>query len=201
MRHTAGTADVHPVMEESAAPAARNLLTLPNLLTLSRIPMAAMVWIRPLDPWFVLGLMALAGITDVLDGWLERRRQIRLGRTPTTGESMGTWLDPVCDKVFILSLLAAVTLAHGLPLWLIPLIALREILQTLIVASTRVVPAVRKRLQPRFRANILGKLTTVAQFITIAAILFHQGRPIPLAIGTAVLGLVAVGVYVRRATA
>lgn len=180
----------------SDEPAPRAVLTLPNLLTLSRVPMAALVWLRPLDPIFVLSLMALAGITDVLDGRLERKRRRTHGEQV---ESIGTWLDPVCDKIFILSVLAAITVARSLPLWLIPLIAIREILQTLIVVSTRILPAVRRRLHPRFRANVLGKITTVAQFITIAAILLDKPGQIPLAIATGGLGLVAVGVYLRRA--
>jgi phosphatidylglycerophosphate synthase len=188
-------------MEDLARPARGRLLTLPNLVTLSRIPMAALVWIRPLDPLYVLGLMGIAALSDVLDGWLERKRRERRGMAPATGESIGTWLDPVCDKVFILSVLAAITVARGLPLWIIPLISLREILQTLIVGATRVIPAVRRRLRPRFRANLLGKATTVVQFLTIAAILLDWPYQIPLAIATAVLGLIAVAVYVRRAMA
>jgi phosphatidylglycerophosphate synthase len=103
--------------------------------------------------------------------------------------------------VFILSVLVAITHSHGLPLWIVPLIALREILQTLIVGATRVIPAVRDRLRPRFRANLLGKATTVVQFLTIAAILLDWPYRIPLAFATAALGLIAVAVYVRRALA
>jgi cardiolipin synthase (CMP-forming) len=187
-------------VEDLITPGRARLLTAPNLVTLSRLPMAALVWLRPLDPVFVLGLMAVAALSDVLDGWLERRRRERRGEPVGTGESMGTWLDPLCDKVFILSVLTAITLAHGLPLWIVPLISLREILQTLIVVASRVIPAVRRRLRPRFRANVLGKATTVVQFITIAAILLDWPSRIPLAIATAVLGLIAVGVYVRRAS-
>jgi phosphatidylglycerophosphate synthase len=194
VRHAGGTAGVHNLMDRSAAPLGRSLLTLPNLLTLSRIPLGGLVWLRPQDPTYVLGLMALAGITDVLDGWLERRQ----GRS---GDSIGVWLDPVCDKVFILSVLLAITLSRGLPLWIIPLIAFREILQTLITGSTRVIPAARRRLRPRFRANLLGKVTTIAQFLTIAAILFQRPGQIPLALATAGLGLLAVVIYVRRALA
>jgi phosphatidylglycerophosphate synthase len=187
-------------MEESAEPnlevgqGRQPFLTLPNLLTLSRIPLAALVWLRPLDPVFVLGIMALAGITDILDGWIERRRHP--GRTV---ESAGAWLDPLCDKVFIVSVLIAVTVAHDLPLWIVPLIALREILQTMIVTARQVIPDLKHRLRPRFRANVLGKLTTLAQFATIAAILLSKPGQVPLAVATALLGLVSTIVYVRRA--
>ncbi|HVE43032.1 MAG TPA: CDP-alcohol phosphatidyltransferase family protein [Planctomycetota bacterium] len=180
------------------AAAHRAWLSLPNLLTLSRLPMAGLAWIRPNDPVYVLGLMALAGLSDVLDGWLERKRRERLG-LPQGGESLGAWLDPLCDKVFILSVLVAITSAHSLPWWIIPLIALREILQTLIVAGTRVVPALKRALRPRFKANVLGKLTTVVQFVTIGAILLNRPGAIPLAFATALMGLIAVAVYVRRA--
>jgi len=187
-------------MEESAATDPERgrgrepFLTLPNLLTLSRIPLAAVIWLRPLDPLFVLGIMTLAGVTDVLDGWLERRRHP--GRTV---ETAGAWLDPLCDKIFILSVLTAVAVSRSLPLWIVPLIALREILQTLIAVGSKTVPALRRRLRFKFGANVLGKATTVLQFITIAAILFDQPGRMALAMATATLGLIAVAVYVGRA--
>src|SRR6185369_4842078 len=145
------------IMETSAVAVSRDLLRLPNLLTLSRIPMAGLVWLRPRDPLFVLGLMALAGITDVLDGWVERRRREREGAAAGPVESMGAWLDPLCDKVFVFSLVTAITIAHDLPLWMIPLIAVRELMQTAVLTSRQTIPALRARLRPRFRANVLGK--------------------------------------------
>jgi len=169
-------------------------LTLPNLLTLSRIPLAALIWLRPLDPYFVLGIMALAGLTDVLDGWIERRRHP--GRTV---ETAGAWLDPLCDKLFILSVLTAIAVARSLPLWIVPLLALREILQTLIAVGAKTIPALRRRLRFKFRANVLGKATTVCQFVAIGDVLLDRPGQIPLAMATAALGLVAVVVYVRRA--
>ncbi|HVR86819.1 MAG TPA: CDP-alcohol phosphatidyltransferase family protein, partial [Planctomycetota bacterium] len=148
---------------------------------------------------FVLGLMALAGITDVLDGWLERRQRRKRGEIPGPVESMGAWLDPLCDKIFMISLLFAITAARALPLWLVPLIALREILQTLVAVGTKAVPALRGRLRFKFGANVLGKATTVAQFLAIGAILLDKPGRIPLALAAAGLGLGAVVVYVRRA--
>lgn len=186
-------------MGTTAVPVSRDLLRLPNLLTLSRVPMAGLVWLRPRDPIFVLGLMALAGITDVLDGWLERRQRERDGAAPGPSESMGAWLDPLCDKVFVFSLVTAITLAHGLPVWMIPLIAAREILQTAVLAGTRAIPALKRRLRPRFRANVLGKAVTVAQFITVGAILLKSPTQVLLAVLTGSLGVIAVSVYVLRA--
>ncbi len=113
----AGESGSFPCMTDSATtaervgPSRQSFLTLPNLLTLSRIPLAALIWVRPLDPVFVLGIMALAGVTDILDGWLERR--LHPGRKT---ETVGAWLDPLCDKLFILSVLISLALARSLPL-------------------------------------------------------------------------------------
>jgi len=183
----------------AAAPLRTPLLTVPNALTLSRVPLAALVWIRPLDPSWVLGLMLLAGATDVLDGALERRRRLKLDPARRNAPTIGVWLDPLCDKIFILSVLAAVTLSRHLPLWLIPLIALREILQTVILIGIKPLPRFRDRLRPRFRSNVLGKLVTVFQFLTIGSLLLGAPATIPLAFASGALGLVAAGVYFARA--
>jgi phosphatidylglycerophosphate synthase len=143
--------------------------------------------------------MLLAALTDVLDGALERRRRLRMPPALRNAPSIGVWLDPLCDKIFIVSLLGAVTLPRHLTLWLIPLIGLREILQTIVLLVVKPLPGIRERLRPRFKANVLGKLVTVAQFATIGSILLEGHANVPLAIASGVLGLLAVGVYVFRA--
>jgi len=181
-------------MDREVGPAREPFLSLPNLLTLSRLPLAALIWLRPLNPIYVLGIMTLAGVTDILDGWVERRRH-----PERTIETVGAWLDPLCDKLFILSVLIAIVVARSVPLWVIPLVALREILQTLVAVGGKAVPVFRKRLHFEFGANVYGKATTVVQFLTIGAFLLDKAGQIPLAVLTAVLGFVAVVVYVRRA--
>ena len=198
-RHEWRPGGVHSSVIPEAAPLRTSLLTAPNALTLSRVPLAALVWIRPLSPAWVLGLMLLAGVTDVLDGALERRRRLKLDPALRNAPTIGVWLDPLCDKIFILSVLAAVTLSRQLPLWLIPLIAVREILQTIILVGINPLPRFRERLRPRFRANVLGKLVTVSQFLTIGSLLLDASATIPLAFASGALGLVAVGVYFARA--
>ena len=82
--------------------------TAPYLLTLSRLPMAALIWLKPLDPVYILSLMALAAASDVLDGWLERQQLARAGQNPDSTPTAGIWLDPLCDKTFALSVVVAV---------------------------------------------------------------------------------------------
>ena len=175
---------------------ASKFFSAPNLLTLSRIPLGAIVWLRPLDPVFVLIVMAIAGTTDVLDGWLERRRRARLGEP--AAPTVGVWLDPLCDKLFILSVLAAIAFNRR-TLGLLPMIATREILQTLIAIAWRLVPAVRRRLKFQFGAAYLGKAATVAQFLAVRALLIDHPAQMPLAILTSILGFTAAMLYLVRA--
>ena len=182
------------------APAHRKpFFTAPNLLTLSRIPMGALIWLRPFDPVYILSLMALAATTDVLDGWVERRLLERAGRDPDRAPTTGLWLDPLCDKIFALSVIAAVLVTRRPPLFLLLLIVAREIIQASVSVAWRLVPALRARLHPRFRASVLGKAATVAQFCTIAAILTGHPWQVPLALATGGLGISAGTLYILRA--
>ena len=80
-----------------------SLLSLPNLLSLSRLPLGGLFWVT-LGPTtmrglLALGVMVLAAATDVLDGWVARRRGLETAGT-------GAWLDPFCDKMFVGAILA-----------------------------------------------------------------------------------------------
>ena len=75
------------------------LMSLPNLLTLSRIlaiPLiVALIYIdTPLFRWLTLASFTLAGVTDYLDGYLARKWQA----TTTFGRIM----DPFCDKFLVI---------------------------------------------------------------------------------------------------
>lgn len=172
--------------------------TAPNLLTLSRVPLAALVWLRPYEPVYLVSLMAAAGVTDVLDGWLERRALRREGLTEASAPAAGMWLDPVCDKLFAFSVIAAVIVTRRPPVYLVLLLVAREILQTLVTLAWKLMPAVRVRLRPEFQASVTGKAATVAQFFAIAAILTAHPWQAPLAVVTGALGITAVAFYVLR---
>ncbi len=147
------------------------------------------MWLRPEDPLFVLALMAVAGASDVLDGWVARR---------SGGGDAGVWLDPLCDKLFIVSAVAAVWCARRPPIELLPLLVSREIVQLATFALMAVVPRLRPRRGFDLRAAVVGKLATVLQFATVAAILFAHPAQTPLAVATGAVGLAAGAYYARR---
>ena len=175
------------------------LLTAPNLLSLSRIPMGLLVWLRPLDPVYVLGLMVLAAASDVLDGWLERHIRVRRGDIRHFEPTIGVWLDPLCDKIFIISVLTAVMVAHKSALFPLPLIASREIIQTVAALGWEFIPWLREHLVLHFRASAIGKTATMGQFFTIGAVLMGHPSQVFLAVVTGILGFAAGINYVMRA--
>lgn len=163
-----------------------------TLLTLSRFPMAVLVWVHPHSVPWVLGWVVAAGLSDVFDGWLARRQ----GLDP---ENLGAFLDPLADKAFVLSTLAAVWMSTGESWWWAALAATREWFLLPLAALKYLVPAWRDRRIP-WRAKALGKATTVAQFALFVACLSQQRDWLfPLAALCGALGLGAGVQYVVRA--
>ena len=172
---------------------------LAHLLTVSRIPLAVAFWFVVRDPALALLVLALGAATDLVDGHIARfvqRRRARRGEpAPST---IGEWLDPLCDKTFVVSVLAAVWVnLEPSPLLLVA-IAARELILVPIAAVYRFTPLLRTRLRYRFRAGPLGKAATVAQFAAITALLFHHPVFAPLAALAAVVGVLAAAAYIAR---
>lgn len=182
-----------------------SFFTVPNLLSLSRVPLAALIWVEPTSSVLILVLSALAALTDLLDGWSARHiRARRLARGEPVEEvagprSVGAWLDPLCDKVFVLSVLGAVWFAHDVaPVWLVA-VGARELLLAPAFFIAQAMASEERKRRFDYRAGPLGKLCTVAQFTALAA--FILGSPAvgrTSAILAAVLGVAAVVAYVIR---
>jgi len=183
-------------MSESAPN--NKITSLPNLLSLSRLPLGGVFWAAlgpaptPMNSGMALGVMGLAAATDVLDGTIARRRG-----ASTAG--MGSWLDPICDKLFVGAVLAALYFERGVPLWLLAVIVARELLQLPMVLVYRAFPTLRHWLRYDFRASHLGKTATIVQFLAIGSLVMGWPAAIPFAWGAFGLGLVALADYVRRA--
>ena len=180
------------------APTPSSITSLPNLLSLSRLPLGGVFWVA-LGPTptmtnavLAIGVMALAAVTDVLDGTIARRRGMS-----TAG--MGSWLDPICDKLFVGAVLAALHFERGVPLWLLAVIVARELMQLPMVLVYRAFPTLRHWLRYDFRASHLGKAATIVQFLAIGSLVMGWPAAIPFAWGAFGLGLVALADYVRRA--
>ncbi|HEU4533954.1 MAG TPA: CDP-alcohol phosphatidyltransferase family protein, partial [Polyangiaceae bacterium] len=73
-------------------------------MSLSRIGLGGALWLVEPRPLPLLALMGAAALSDLLDGWMARRA--RGGAPPPPGGGRGAWLDPLCDKAFVLSFVA-----------------------------------------------------------------------------------------------
>jgi cardiolipin synthase (CMP-forming) len=98
-----------------------SLRQLPNLITLSRLFLTIpIVWfLYRGDYWPALVLLAIAGVSDALDGYLVRRYG--------WATRLGAWLDPAADKVLMLGIYLAMTLSGLLPIWLLVLVVGRDL--------------------------------------------------------------------------
>lgn len=157
-------------------------MNLPNLLTLSRlgaIPvlMALLLLSFPAHDQVAAGLFLAASLTDTLDGQLARRR----GQVT----ELGKFLDPLTDKLFILSVLIVLVQRELLPAWVVLVVFGRELLITIL----RWLSASQGRV---ISATPFGKTKTVTQ--VGAVVLIILSAPYPALRTLALLGIaVAVG--------
>ena len=93
---------------------------IPNLLTLLRIAAAPVIVMLLRDSNYeaALVLFILAGITDGLDGWIANRFNC--------ATELGARLDPLADKVLIVTACAMLVWLNVLPFWLMTLIIFRD---------------------------------------------------------------------------
>jgi cardiolipin synthase len=132
-----------------------SVLTAANQLTILRlllVPVFALFMLYGRPGW-ALVTFVVAGATDALDGLIARRTG-----QPTT---LGAWLDPMADKILLVTMFVMLTLpgfgfANRLPLWLTVLVISRDVGIVLTVAIFNL--AVAKR---TFKPSMLGKVATV----------------------------------------
>ncbi len=161
-----------------------------NLLSLVRIPLGILVLVYRDELPVLLLLMVAAALSDALDGLLARRAN--------ADPQIGAWLDPLCDKVFIVALLIAIAIVHEPPWWLVVLTAVREAVVVPLIIAHWIMPG-RAQRSIDYRARPSGKLTTIAQFVVIVAVLVNRmDVAIVASVFAAIIGLVAGIEYVMR---
>jgi cardiolipin synthase len=143
-------------------------LTPANQLTLLRmllIPAFVILVVYGHLGW-ALVVFVTAGVTDALDGLIARRSGQKT--------SLGAWLDPMADKLLLVTTFVVLTipglnLANRLPVWLTVCIISRDVV---IVATVAIV---NLAIGPRtFRPSIYGKIATATYIVTaVAAMLFN----------------------------
>jgi len=183
-------ANGEPARRAEAKYAWRDLLSVPSLLSLSRAPLAVAFVLVVGQPKWALLVLALAGLSDVLDGWWARR----FNQCTATG----ALVDGATDKILLIAVAWSLWHARLLSLEETLLLGVRdagEALVTLWVALRRDDHA----LHEEQRANALGKLTTFLQF-TAVILAILRWRHFELCVATAIAGALAAVSYARRAS-
>jgi cardiolipin synthase len=146
------------------------ILTVANQLTFLRIlavPAFVLLLIYGYLGWALLVFLG-AGATDALDGLIARRANQRT--------SLGAWLDPMADKLLVVTTFVALTLpavnvTNHIPLWLTVLLISRDIVIVGVVA------VVNLAIGPRtFRPSLLGKAATATYIVVSLVFLYFNWR-------------------------
>jgi cardiolipin synthase len=150
-------------------------LTAANQLTLMRmllIPPFAILLLYEYRGWALIVFLT-AGLTDLFDGLIARK----------TGQktTLGAWLDPMADKLLLVTMFVMLTLpglgsANRLPLWFTVLVLSRDIAIVLTVAVVNLAVGPRT-----FRPSIFGKIATATYLMTGVITLYfnYLGRSSP----------------------
>lgn len=144
------------------------VLTLANRLTLGRlllVPVLVILVIYGYSGWALITFV-VAGVTDGLDGLIARRAGQRT--------SLGALLDPMADKLLLVSTFVVLTmpglaLTNRLPVWLTVLVISRDVIIVLTVAVVNL--AVDRFV---FQPSVLGKVTTFGYILTGSILLFFN---------------------------
>jgi cardiolipin synthase len=163
---------------------AGRVLTPANVVSLSRVPLALAFAAFP-AVGIRIAVLAGAAATDLLDGALARR----LGPS-----RLGAWMDPVADKIFMLTAFGALGMTGALAWPEVAGVLLRDVLTPLGYFASRV--ARRPFAVP---ARMGGKAVTVGQTLTLFAWLLDSSFLRPLAWATAAMALYALADYGRLA--
>ena len=176
-------------------------MSLANKISIFRILLvpcvvASLIYYHPERDWLrflALGFFTVGIASDALDGFLAR-----LHHQET---ELGTILDPIADKLLILSALISCSVIRGLPTWMrIPawfnlLVISRDVL---LITGTMILFAIKGRWS--VRPSRLGKWTTCIQMLVIPTVLLGLPIKLPL-IGVAAAFTVFSGIsYVRVGT-
>jgi len=169
-------------------------MNLPNSLTILRIfliPLLVVVLLTrfPNKEFIGVAIFLSAALTDWLDGYLARRRQ--------QITAIGTWLDPVADKLLVTSALIAMVEMGLAPAWMVVILVGREVavtgLRNVALAKGIVI-----------EVSELGKAKMATQVVAITAIILGMRFALIEAIGywalwlAVLLAMVSAAQYFRQ---
>ncbi|MBI3545951.1 MAG: CDP-diacylglycerol--glycerol-3-phosphate 3-phosphatidyltransferase [Gammaproteobacteria bacterium] len=140
-----------------------NISHLPNLITLSRIALAPVLILLLKEEQYAasLGVFIIAGISDGLDGFIAKRFNFV--------SRLGSILDPLADKILLVSTYVMLTVLEHLPFWLVLTVVFRDLL---IIGGYLVYTSMVGPVQ--MRPSWLSKFNTLMQILLVIMILIQH---------------------------
>ena len=136
---------------------------LPNLITICRIGLAPVLILLLKEQEYAasLAIFAIAGVSDGLDGFIAKRFHYE--------SRLGSILDPLADKILLLSSYVMLTMLDYIPFWLVLTVAFRDLLIVggYLVYTSMIGPV---QLHPSW----LSKFNTFLQITLVIVILGQQ---------------------------
>lgn len=153
---------------------------IPNLISILRILLSIPVVWMLLEQRFDIALIlfAIAGVSDGLDGFLAKHYGWQ--------SQLGGLLDPLADKVLLVSSYVSLALLGLIPVWLMLLVILRD----LVIVTGALVYNFRIR-ELEAEPSLLSKFNTLAQILLVLAVVLDRGLiALPLALVQGLIWLV-----------
>ena len=135
------------------------LFNLPNTVSLSRVVLA-LAFVLVSESWDRIALIAVAGFTDFIDGWLARHEK--------SESTAGALLDPLADRIFVFVAITTYLVEGLLTTGQYFIFLTRDLATAAGFIVAKIIPTLRPAV---FRARMLGKIVTVVQLITLVTII------------------------------
>lgn len=162
---------------------ARELTSIPNLLSLSRLGLAVAFVAFP-RPSTRLALVVVAALTDYLDGWFARRAKL------TT--RWGALIDPISDRIFVLTAVCVYLINGTITTGQYFTIIARDLATAIGFVVARSISWLRP---VPFRARMAGKIVTSLQLATLIALIIRPDLVDPLVLAVGLTSAVAIVDY------
>ena len=142
-------------------------MTVPNLITSLRIILTPIFIIYVLDEKYLLALIVfvLAGLSDAVDGFIARVFDQK--------SRLGAILDPIADKILLVSAFIVLSVKDVIPVWLTVIVISRDILILLAVLILFLTKD-NFAISPAF----VSKITTCLQLVTVLNVLLAKYFPV-----------------------
>ena len=137
-------------------------MNIPNIITIIRIilvPIFVFAFFF-ISKWVALCVFILAGISDLLDGYIARKYNLVT--------DLGALLDPFADKLMLISVLVSFTIVKDIPIFMLVIMVIKELF--MIYAATKLYFKKEKIVIP---ANKFGKTSTVLFYFASFVIIFN----------------------------